>query len=185
MVKILFSHAKKVINSQLRNQYNGLKFARKKAKKQRRRLWHRYWKYYKWKILRLKEHPQRIARGLAAGVFAGCLPFMGLQFVFSVLIAILIRGNKITALMGTWISNPFTYVPIFLLNFKVGRWILAFFLGEYDWEISFDSEQKFTDLGQEIMMPVLLGSVIVAFCTSILAYQLILFCLRKWKKHKI
>ena len=185
MVKILFSHAKNTIKSHSKKKTYILKsiFDRtRKRKKRRKKSWQRYWRYYKLKILRLKENPQKIARGFAAGVFAGCLPLMGLQFVVSLLLALLIKGNKITALMGTWISNPFTYVPLFLLNFKVGKLIINLLISDYDKEFSFDSGQKFTDLGQEIMITISLGSMIVAFCSSFIAYQLILFLLKKWKQ---
>jgi uncharacterized protein (DUF2062 family) len=152
-------------------------------KKRRNKSWQRYWKYYKLKILRLKENPQKISRGFAAGVFAGCLPLMGLQFLVSLLFAILVRGNKITALMGTWISNPFTYVPLFLFNFKVGKLIINLLIPNYEMELSLDSGQKLTDLGQDITIAILLGSIVVGFCSSFIAYHLILFLLKKWNKH--
>ena len=187
MVKIIFSHAKSTLEGPSSKKIHSLKSilgTTKSRKKRRKKSWLRYWKYYKLKILRLKENPQKIARGFAAGVFAGCLPLMGLQFIVSFLLAILIRGNKLTALMGTWISNPFTYVPLFLLNFKVGKLIINLLIHDYTVEFSFDSGQKFTDLGQEIMIAISLGSIIVALCSSLIAYQVILFLLKKWKKHK-
>lgn len=169
-----------------RSNYNRRK--KKRFPPQRKRSWHktlaRYWQYFKWRLLRLQENPQRIARGFAAGVFAGCFPLMGLQFLFSLVIAILIKGNKLAAFMGTWISNPFTYVPIFLLNFQVGKIILGLFIyREEDLQFAFQFEQNLADLGQEITIALLLGSTIVGlFCSSI-AYYLILSFLKKWRKH--
>ena len=59
--------------------------------------------------------PGHRARGLAAGVFTGCLPFFGLQIVLGVALAATIRGNRILAAAGTWISNPLTTLPILSL----------------------------------------------------------------------
>jgi len=73
----------------------------------------------------LQSSPEAIARGLAAGVFAGCFPLFGLQIMIGIALSIPLGGNKIMAAAGTWISNPFTYVPIFLFNFQVGRWLLG------------------------------------------------------------
>ena len=54
--------------------------------------------------------PGQRARGLAAGVFAGCFPLFGFQTFLGVLFANLLRGNTFLAVVGTWISNPMTYL---------------------------------------------------------------------------
>ena len=64
------------------------------------------------------------AKGTAAGVFSGCFPFFGFQTFLGVFLARIIKGNLVLAAIGTWISNPFTYIPLYLLNFKVGSFIL-------------------------------------------------------------
>ncbi|MFZ9228850.1 MAG: DUF2062 domain-containing protein [Prochlorococcaceae cyanobacterium] len=60
------------------------------------------------------------ARGLAAGVFCGCYPVFGLQTLLGIGLASLVRGNHLLAAAGTWISNPFTYVPLYWFNFQLG-----------------------------------------------------------------
>jgi len=64
--------------------------------------------------------PGQRARGLAAGIFCGCYPFFGLQIVLGVGLASVVRGNHLLAAAGTWISNPFTYVPLYWFNFQLG-----------------------------------------------------------------
>ncbi|NCO75093.1 MAG: DUF2062 domain-containing protein [Cyanobacteria bacterium] len=142
----------------------------------------RYWHYYKLRLLRLKENPHKIARGFAAGVFAGCFPLMGLQFVMAIIFAFILKGNKFTAIIGTWISNPFTYVPLFLFNFQVGKFCLSFFIDNHHIEFSWDSLKQISDLGTEITTTLLLGSFIVGLCFSFVAYYVILYLLKKWKK---
>jgi len=60
------------------------------------------------------------AKGLAIGVFSGCFPFFGFQTLLGVFLAKLAKGNLFLAAIGTWISNPFTYVPLYYFNYKVG-----------------------------------------------------------------
>ncbi len=60
------------------------------------------------------------AKGLAVGVFSGCFPFFGFQTLIGIFFARLINGNLVLATIGTWISNPFTYLPLYIFNFKVG-----------------------------------------------------------------
>ena len=76
------------------------------------------------KILSLFRHqngsPFFNAKGLAIGVFSGCFPFFGFQTLIGVFFAKLARGNIVLAAIGTWISNPFTYIPLYYFNYKVG-----------------------------------------------------------------
>ncbi len=80
----------------------------------------RYW-YLR---LRRRSNPDRLARGLAAGVFTGMFPLFGLQMILAVLLSTLIKGDQLLAMAGTWVSNPFTYLPLFTFNFQVGRWLI-------------------------------------------------------------
>ena len=64
------------------------------------------------------------AKGLAIGVFSGCFPFFGFQTLIGVFLAKLFKGNVYLAALGTWISNPFTYVPLYYFNYKVGSFLL-------------------------------------------------------------
>jgi len=76
------------------------------------------------KILSLFRHqngsPFHNAKGLAIGVFSGCFPFFGFQTLIGVFFAKLAKGNIVLAAIGTWISNPFTYIPLYYFNYKVG-----------------------------------------------------------------
>ena len=60
------------------------------------------------------------AKGFAIGVFSGCFPFFGFQTLIGVFFAKLAKGNIVLAAIGTWISNPFTYIPLYYFNYKVG-----------------------------------------------------------------
>ena len=65
------------------------------------------------------------ARGFAVGIFSGCFPFFGLQTLLALVLASIVRGNHLLAVTGTWISNPFTYIPLYWLNYKVGSLFLG------------------------------------------------------------
>jgi len=81
------------------------------------------------KILSLFRHqkgsPIFNAKGLAIGVFSGCFPFFGFQTLIGVFLAKLAKGNIFLAAIGTWISNPFTYIPLYYFNYKVGSIFLT------------------------------------------------------------
>ena len=60
------------------------------------------------------------AKGLAVGVFSGCFPFFGFQTLIGLFLAKIVKGNLFLAAVGTFISNPITYIPLYYFNYKVG-----------------------------------------------------------------
>ena len=87
--------------------------------------WTRAALYVKHRVRRLPDTPERIARGIGAGVFTTFTPFYGLHFVVAAIVAKLCRGHILAALMGTFFGNPLTYVPIGLISLKMGHFILG------------------------------------------------------------
>lgn len=86
--------------------------------------WARAFYYVRHRLNRLPDSPERIARGVAAGVFSAFTPFFGLHFVVAAVVAKAIRGNILAALMGTFFGNPLTYVPIAVISMRLGGWFL-------------------------------------------------------------
>lgn len=87
--------------------------------------WARAFEYVKHRLRRLPDPPHRIARGLWAGVFTTFTPFYGLHFLVAGIIALVLRGNVIAALLGTFFGNPLTYLPIGLISLQTGHWLLG------------------------------------------------------------
>lgn len=87
--------------------------------------WARAFHYVKHRMRRLPDSPERIARGVFAGVFASFTPFYGFHFFIAAALAIVMRGNVIAALMGTFFGNPLTYVPIGVAALSTGHWLLG------------------------------------------------------------
>ena len=82
-------------------------------------------RFVKYRILHVDDRPERIARGLAVGVFVAYLPLMGIQMVFAWLIAALFKANKVMAVLGAWVSNPATALFIYYPSYRLGRWLLG------------------------------------------------------------
>ena len=121
------------------------------------------------------------ARGLAVGVFCGCFPFFGFQTLLGLLLARIAKGNLFLAAIGTWISNPFTYVPLYYFNYKVGATLL-----KNSTDIVFDKNLRIEELweqGSIFSLKLILGSTIVGiFLASISGVFVFLLYKRKIKK---
>ncbi len=116
--------------------------------------------------------PLSNAKGLAIGVFSGCFPFFGFQTVLGVFFAKLAKGNIFLAAIGTWISNPFTYIPLYYFNYKVG----SIFIKDSPDNI-IEKNLAVNDLwkqGSIFSIKLLLGStcvgLLLAFILGIIAY---------------
>ena len=155
--------------------------------KPRRRNTLKYWTKKPFRLMmislrKLRGHPEFVARGMAVGVFAGCFPFFGLQSIMGVILATLVRGSKISAIAGTWISNPITYLPIFFLNFKVGQWLLGV-------ETNFnphstDSLESFLALGPTLVITLVFGCFVVGTIAGIISYFTSFYILKRLRESK-
>jgi uncharacterized protein (DUF2062 family) len=87
--------------------------------------WGRAAQYVRHRLRRLPDSPERIARGIMAGVFTTFTPFYGLHFLVAGLLAWMMRGNVLAALLGTFFGNPLTYVPIGVIALQTGHFLLG------------------------------------------------------------
>ena len=129
------------------------------------------------KILSLSWHqngsPFFNAKGFAIGVFSGCFPFFGFQTLMGVFFAKIAKGNIILAAIGTWISNPFTYIPLYYFNYKVG----SIFLNTSSTEI-IEKSLVIDDLwkqGRIFSLKLLIGSSFVGFLLALICGSIVFF----------
>lgn len=87
--------------------------------------WGRAARYIRHRLRRLPDSPEKIARGVWAGVFVTFTPFYGLHFLMSAALAWAMRGNVVAALLSTFFGNPLTYVPIAIVSLKTGHFLLG------------------------------------------------------------
>ncbi|MBY5972529.1 DUF2062 domain-containing protein [Pseudooceanicola marinus] len=87
--------------------------------------WTRAFHYVKHRLRRLPDTPEKIARGIFAGIFTVFTPFYGMHFVVAALLAVILRGNVLAALLATFVGNPLTFVPIGVVSLQTGYWLLG------------------------------------------------------------
>ncbi len=64
-----------------------------------------------------------VAKGVAIGLWVSFLP-IPFQMLWAALLAFWFRANLPIAIILTWITNPFTFVPINFFIYQIGSWIL-------------------------------------------------------------
>lgn len=76
------------------------------------------------KIIGIHDSPEKIARGVAIGVFWGIMPTFGLAILFSIPTAFFLRANKFASIISTFISNPLTTPIFYTFGYTIGQYIL-------------------------------------------------------------
>lgn len=174
--------------------------------------WGRALTYLRHRMQRLPGTPENIARGIAAGVFTTYTPFYGFHFVISYLLARLVRGNGLAAMLATLFGNPLTYVPIAFAAVRTGEWMLGreplqivprFKGDETVWTRIADAwddlwrnfKAMFTpaetnwsglfEFWDTIVWPWTVGSVIPGVISGVIAYYLCLPLIRAYQKSRL
>lgn len=168
--------------------------------------WTRAFHYVKHRIRRLPDRPDRIARGVGAGVFVSFTPFFGLHFISAAISAWIVRGNVLAALLGTFFGNPLTFPIIAVSSMKFGHWILgtefdesqhATIFGKFvgaseDLRHNFfamftDDTAHWTNLynfWNEIFLPYLVGGFLPGIVAGVVAYYLSEPVIAAYQKHR-
>lgn len=149
--------------------------------------WLRFFRYWYIRLLRLQGHPKEIARGLAVGVFSGAFPWLGLQIIIAVLLAVVFRGNKLAAAAATWISNPFTSIPIFLFNFKIGQLVLGGnkSIDHQTLQVDLQSWSNLIESGFEVILSLFIGSFVVGIIAGFCIYFISLRIIIRWRESRL
>lgn len=77
-------------------------------------------RYYYLRFIRLRGNPHELALGMALGIFSGMMPILPFQTAFAVALAMIFKGSKITAALGTWVSNPANWYFLYYYSYQLG-----------------------------------------------------------------
>ena len=143
-------------------------------------------KYSLKEIFNLDDSPKVIAFSFSIGAFLAFSPFYGLQTLTALLIAVVFRLNKISAIAGTLVNNPWTMVPIYTADAVCGFFVLGKSLSDIP-KFAIDD---FTNLSQflhkvvSIFYPLLIGSIIVGMIAAVSSFFIVNFLVTKKRKHQ-
>ncbi|MBU1001343.1 MAG: DUF2062 domain-containing protein [Proteobacteria bacterium] len=115
------------------------------------------WARYRYlRVMRMNATPHSIAMGMAIGVFVGFLPIVPLQSSLTVVLCLPLRGNLVVGFMGTWISNPFNWVPFYYFLYFVGKAMVPWDVPEVEIEqfklmLQTLDVRQFTSFGKDLL----------------------------------
>lgn len=141
-------------------------------------------KYYFIRFIRLKGEPPELALGMALGIFSGMMPTIPFHMVSAIAMALIFKGSKITAALGTWVSNPLTWAGLYYFNYKIGAGILGLSENNRGFSSIMETVQqhdegmviftKIISAGSSIVGAFLIGGVIMGIVAAVPSYFIFL-----------
>lgn len=117
-------------------------------------------------------HRRSVALGVAIGMVTGLIPGP-VQMLLAILIAIPLRANILAAAFATLYTNPFTFIPLYVLAYSIGTLVtgesmtnisppeLNFSLAQF-WKVIPDIFMWFVSLGPTLLIGLAVQSAIFA-----------------------
>ncbi|SPD72488.1 conserved membrane hypothetical protein [uncultured Desulfobacterium sp.] len=152
-------------------------------------------RYYYLRFIRLKGEPNELAAGMAFGVFSGMMPILPFQIALAVSLSLLFKGSKITAALGTWVSNPLNWYFLYYYSYKLGAFILrlpeqnaifsSVMMAIRSGEDAMAIAGKITEAGGFVIPAFLVGGLVMGTAAALPSYFIFLRifrCIRHWRE---
>lgn len=119
------------------------------------------------------------------GMFIAFTPTVGIQIILAIIAATLCNVNRPAAIAPVWITNPVTVAPVYTFNYWLGTLIwpgpplaevkeLFVNLGTALTHLQFwdmkEAILAMLQIGMEILIPLLIGSIEVGIVLGVLTY---------------
>ena len=134
------------------------------------------------KFFKINDSAQKIALGVALGVFSGLMP--GTGPVAALFLAFIFKANRAAALLGSLLTNTWLSFVTFILAIKVGSVILKMNWQEIPQKVqilvkdfSWARSCKFSFA--EVFLPLIVGYVIIGLILGAVSYLVTLLIIRR------
>ena len=165
----------------------------------------RLFSYLFQRVVRLPGSSGSIAIGVASGVAASFLPLIGFHFLIAALLALLLRGNVLASAIGTFFGNPWTFLFIWLSDYRLGLWLLqrtgygdqfpalnlqqlaevmAIFMHYFTFSSGVDWQQV-AEPFEQVFLPMTIGGTVLAIISWFVAFVLCYYSFEWWRAHRV
>ncbi|MHA1540841.1 MAG: DUF2062 domain-containing protein [Alphaproteobacteria bacterium] len=150
-------------------------------------------KYIYLRILRIKDNPKGVAKGLALGIAISITPFVGFHLILIGILCWILRGNFLAGVLSSLLGNPITFPFIWYATYLLGVTILPISTGSVDlsplplfemfgyfvksvWTLNLS---LFIEKVWPVWFPMLIGSIPLFIISFVLVYTTSLKILRR------
>ncbi len=145
--------------------------------------------HYLRRLLALDDTPERIALAFSLGVFLAFSPLLGFHTILGLTIAFVFGLNRAAVLIGVFVNNPWTIVPIYTAGAYLGWYLFGFPTPPTLPDLSWNNLWHFgywRSLFKEarVLRPLILGSTILCFVAAGVSYPLSLWVIRQGRAYR-
>jgi hypothetical protein len=127
----------------------------------------RIFRYIYLRLVRVGGDPVHIGLGFAVGVFLGIFPTFGVGTPLALFIASLLRWNRISAVLGSLVMNPFTFPFFWTLSGSLGA---AIFHADAKKVLqSVENGERMKSLSEAALI-YLTGNTLIALAGAVVSY---------------
>jgi len=146
-------------------------------------------------VFTINDTPHSIALGVSFGLFVALTPTVGFQMLIVAVIGTFIKANRIIGVILCWISNPITFIPMYYGYYWVGggllgieQWTFSNFSDRMDGIYAVKEQLGYfalvEQLSYETLLPLFVGSLIIATLFSVPLYPLMLYVMVRHQKKR-
>jgi uncharacterized protein len=142
-------------------------------------------------LCRLPDTPERTATAFAVGVCLGFSPFLGLQTLFGIAVACLLRLSRVAVLLGTWVNLPWIVPLYYALVTELGSRLLgveppsrlgAELRAVAHAGFGFAALGQLVSLFRPLLWPFVVGSTLGGLLLGVIAHRVMLVLLRSARR---
>ncbi|MCU0240989.1 MAG: DUF2062 domain-containing protein [Vicinamibacteria bacterium] len=128
-------------------------------------------------LLHMDEPPQRTALAFAIGVFIAFFPILGIHTAIALLIAFAFRLSRVAILLGAYINNPWTLVPLYMAGTAFGCFLLGTGTADFSginyklhgWDFYY---QMLANL-RPLLWPFVIGNLVMGVLSAMVAFIIV------------
>lgn len=153
------------------------------------RLYHHHVKRHLVRLVELRESPAAIAGGAAIGIWVGFLPLDGVKTLISLVLAWVLRCNKLAAVIAVTLHDVLLpLAPILLrLEYDLGYWLLSHPHQQppplHTTDFSWHEFQQWT-FYFHVGFPVMLGAAIFGLGAAVVTYGLVYWIVKRRRERE-
>jgi hypothetical protein len=143
----------------------------------------RWLKLHYLKLLRLRDTPEKIAGGMAIGVFIGLFPTPWIGLILAPFLATILKQNRVASILGTLVMNPITQPVVYAVSYTLGVFLLG--QGFQNPFLIMKQSGIMQWFGKDVIVPYLIGITIVTIIGTAISYWFTLRLVIIYQKRKL
>ena len=132
-------------------------------------------------LLGIDDTPRRVALAFGIGLYIAFFPLFGIHGLIELGIGFAFRLSRAALLIGAYINNPWTLVPMYTAGTVLGCWILGVPVAEV-WAMNVPWNEGLTAMYgamRPLLWPYLVGNTAAGLLAGTFGYQVVLRILER------